>query len=128
MGFGFWILDVQVSVSASCAIDAIACARKNLGLTRDVEHPWIGTKTNKLLNKGLIIGCSDITGLRRWRVDWSPEKKMHVNEEDVSEKWNPKKVCHIVHLASEEWKWLMWRKLTSAGREGYENPPVLGSE
>jgi hypothetical protein len=108
--------------------DAIACARKNLGLTRDVEHPWIGTKTNKLLNKGLIIGCSDITGLRRWRVDWSPEKKMHVNEEDVSEKWNPKKVCHIVHLASEEWKWLMWRKLTSAGREGYENPPVLGSE
>jgi hypothetical protein len=104
--------------------NAIACARTNLGLTPATEHPWVGTKENKLANKGQIIGFTDSTGLKRWRIDWAPDKGFHINEEDVSQKGNSKKVCHKVPHTSETMMILWWKKYTAAGLSGYDNDPV----
>lgn len=102
---------------------AIACARGRLGLTRETEHPLIGNKkNNRLANLDQIIGFTDSTGLKRWRVDWDPIKKVHVNEEDFS--GLKRKVCHPVYLSSEEWVIRWWRKFTSAGIDSYKNQPV----
>jgi hypothetical protein len=102
---------------------AISCARSRLGLTRETEHPLVGTKTNRMANLGQIIGFTDSTGLKRWRVDWDPVKKVHVNEEDHSERPS-RKVCHQVMLSSEEWVIRWWRKFTVADLGSYPNQPV----
>jgi len=104
---------------------AIACARGRLGLTRETEHPFLGNKiNNKLANMDQIIGFTDSTGLKRWRVDWDPIKKVHINEEDFSGPSGKRKVCHSVNLSSEEWVIRWWRKYTSAGLDSFKNRPV----
>ena len=108
--------------------DAIACARKGLGLSAAIEHPLVGLKENNIANVGQIIGFSDSTGTKRWRVDYDPTKGAHINEEDVSTKGDAKKICHRVTGTSEQWVRLWWRKFTTAGLSGYDNPPVKLSE
>jgi hypothetical protein len=108
--------------------EAIACARKGLGLTRQTEHPLVGLKENQIANVGQIIGFSDSAGTKRWRVDYDPTKGAHINEEDVSKKGDPRKVCHTIKGCSENWVRLWWRKFTTAGLAGYDNPPVKLSE
>ena len=108
--------------------DAMACARKGLGLSTRTEHPLVGLKENQIANVGQIIGFSDSTGTRRWRVDYDPNKGAHINEEDVSRKGDSRKVCHLVSGCSENWVRLWWRKFTTAGLSGYDNPPVKLSE
>jgi hypothetical protein len=106
-------------------VDAIDHARKNLGLTREAEHPRLGTKIRgPLANKDRIIGFSDATGMKSWRVDWDPHKGCHVNETDFSEKVAFRKVCHRIPMDSEQWTVLWWKKFTSAGLAAYPNPPV----
>ncbi len=104
--------------------DAIACARKGLGLSKATEHPWIGIKENKLANKGQIIGFTDATGYKRWRIDWAPDKGFHINEEIVSKTDDAKKVCHKVTGHGETWMILWWHKFTAAGTSGFDNAPV----
>ena len=107
-------------------VDAIEHARKNLGLTRQAEHPRLGTKIRgPLANKDRIIGFTDSTGMKSWRVDWDPTKGCHVNETDFSEKRAFRKVCHTFPLNSEQWTMLWWNKYTSAGLASFENQPVL---
>ena len=103
--------------------EAVVCARSRLGLTPETEHPLVGTKTNRLANSGQIIGFTDSTGLKRWRVDWDPIKKVHVNEEDYSGATS-RKVCHKVNLSSDEWVMRWWKKFTSADISSYRNRPV----
>jgi len=107
-------------------VDAIEHARKNLGLTREEEHPRLGTKVRgPLANKDRIIGFTDATGMKSWRVDWDPAKGCHVNEEDYSDHGAFRKVCHRIPLNSEQWTMLWWKKFTSAGLAAYPNRPVL---
>jgi len=108
--------------------DAIACARKSLELTKDLEHPLVGLKTNQIANVGQIIGFSDSHGTKRWRVDYDAGKGAHINEEDVSVKGDSKKVCHKIKGCSETWVRLWWRKFTTAGLAGYDNAPVKLSQ
>ena len=108
--------------------DAIACARRGLGLTPQTEHPLVGLKTGNIANVGQIIGFSDGDGTKRWRVDYDPVKGAHINEEDVSTKGDSRKVCHRVKNVSENWVRLWWRKFTTAGLSGYDNPPVKLSQ
>lgn len=104
---------------------AIACARGRLGMTRESEHPLVGNKkNNRLANLDQIIGFTDPTGLKRWRVDWDPQKKVHINEEDFSGPGSSVKVCHKVNLSSEEWVIRWWKKYTSAGLASFRNQPV----
>ncbi|KAF0812490.1 hypothetical protein IGB42_03159 [Andreprevotia sp. IGB-42] len=108
--------------------DAIACSRRGLGLTKSTEHPLVGLKDNMIANIGQIIGFSDSEGTKRWRVDYDPVKGAHINEEDVSRKGHPRKVCHKVKGCSENWVRLWWHKFTTAGLSGYDNPPVKLSQ
>lgn len=106
-------------------VDAIEHARENLGLTPDAEHPRLGTKVRgNLANKDQIIGFTDATGFKSWRVDWDPTKGCHVNEEDFSERGAFRKVCHRIPLNSEQWTLLWWKKHTAAGLAAYQNQPV----
>src|SRR5215470_11186099 len=109
-------------------VDAIEHVRKNLGLTRDQEHPRIGTKIRgKLANKDQIIGFTDASGKKKWRVDWDERKGCHINEEDYSDNV-ARKVCHRIPMNSEQWTILWWKKFTSAGLSAYCNPRVLKPE
>ena len=85
-------------------VDAIEHARKNPGLTREAEHPRLGTKIRgPLANKDRIIGFTDVAGMESWRVDWHPKKGCHVNEEDYAEKGAFRKVSYGIPLNSEQW-------------------------
>jgi hypothetical protein len=107
-------------------VDAIEHARKNLGLIREEEHPRLGIKVRgPLANKDRIIGFTDATGLKGWRVDWDPTKGCHLNEEDYSDKGTFRKVCHRIPMNSEQWTTLWWKKFTSAGLAAYRKKPVL---
>jgi hypothetical protein len=118
--------EIVCKVPHATIVEAIECARKNLGLTRETEHPRVGTKASKFLsNKDQIIGFTDSTGRKGWRVDWDPHKGCHVNEEDYYDKKAFRKVCHRFLMDSEQWTLLWWKKYTSAGLESYENQPVL---
>lgn len=108
--------------------DAINCARQGLNMTQQEEHPMIGMKNNNIGNVGWIIGFSDRAGTRRWRLDYDPEKGAHVNEEDVRVKGSSIKVCHRISYTGEYMMRLWWRKFTSAGLSGYDNPPVRLSQ
>ena len=106
-------------------LEAIEHARRNLGLTREMEHPWLGTKTRgPMANKDRIIGFTDSTGMKGWRVDFDPEKGCHINETDYADKANFRKVCHRIPLHCDQWTMLWWKKFTSAGLESYTNKPV----
>lgn len=108
--------------------DAVACARRGLGLTLASEHPLVGLKSNQIANSGQIIGFSDANGTKRWRIDYDPSKGAHINEEDVSGGPGAHKTCHKVKGVGEDWVRLWWRKYTTAGLAGYDNAPVKLSQ
>lgn len=99
---------------------AIECARKTLKMTKADEEPMWGTKTNKLANFGNVIGFQDKVGHRRWRLDYDPNKGLHLNEEDFTDT-EPRKVCHLIHtvFGGETLLVNYWHKWSSAGKEGY---------
>ena len=117
--------EVDCGMKHHSILEAIEHARKNLGLTREMEHPLLGTKTRgPMANKDRIIGFTDPTGKKRWRVDFDPGKGLHVNETDYADKDAFRKICHGIGWRSDQWAMLWWKKFTSAGLESYTNKPV----
>ena len=117
--------EVDCGVKHQTIVEAIEHARRNLGMTREMEHPKLGTKTSgPMANKDRIIGFTDPTGKKSWRVDFDPEKGCHINETDYADKNAFRKVCHRIPLHSDQWTMLWWKKFTSAGLESYKNKPV----
>lgn len=117
--------EVDCGLKHQSIVDAIEHARRNLGLTRDAEHPRLGTKIRgPMANKDQIIGFTDSTGLKSRRVDFDPEKGCHINETDYALKSGFRKVCHRIPLSSDQWTMLWWKKFTSAGLQSYTNKPV----
>jgi hypothetical protein len=90
--------------------DAIHHARLNLG-GQDVEPYWGGMGT---INPGRVVGYQ-VTSRRRWRLDFDPEKGVHVNEENFDALPSQQKVVHRVDLAgaNDMQVRLMWNKWTS---------------
>src|SRR3954471_8436818 len=117
--------EVDCGVNHRDILEAIEHARKTLSLTRDIEHPWLGTKTRgPMANKDRIIGFTDSTGKNGWRVDFDPTKGLHVNETDYTDKQAFRKVCHGIGWKSDQWAMLWWKKFTCAGLDAYPNQPV----
>lgn len=117
--------EVNCGVKHRDILEAIEHARKNMSLTREIEHPLLGTKTTgPMANKDRIIGFTDPTGKKSWRVDFDPEKGLHVNETDYADKNSFRKVCHGIGWRSDQWAMLWWKKFTSAGLDAYPNKPV----
>ena len=96
--------EVDCGVKHHGVLEAIEHARSNLGLTAAIEHPLLGTKTRgPMANKDRIIGFTDSTGKKSWRIDFDPEKGLHVNATDYADKNAFRKVCHMVGLRSDQW-------------------------
>jgi|SRR5215472_1729637 len=68
-----------------------------------------------MANKDRVIGFTDSTGKKGWRVDFDPEKGLHVNETDYVDKNASRKICHGIGWRSDQWAMLWWKKFTSAG-------------
>ena len=81
----------------------------------------MGTKENKLANKGNVIGFKDRANHRRWRLDYDPGKGLHVNEEDFTAE-ESRKVCHKIStvFGGEIIMYQWWHKWSAAGTAGYD--------
>jgi hypothetical protein len=107
--------------------EAIAHARRNLG-GMDIEPYW-GSMNS--INVGWVVGYQ-ITSRRRWRLDFDPEKLVHVNEENFDLPLSEQKVVHQVRpaafdqtgkpLGNDVQVRLYWRKWTSRYGKGGPRP------
>jgi hypothetical protein len=98
--------------------DAIAHARRNLG-GLDNEPYW-GTMGST--NVGWVVGYK-ISSRKRWRLDFDPQKLVHVNEENFDGPFLTQKIIHRVRpaafdssgtpLGNDTQVRLYWRKWTT---------------
>jgi len=90
--------------------DAIHHARTNLG-GPDVEPFWGGMGN---INPGRVVGYQ-VTARKRWRLDFDPQKGVHVNEENFELPPSQQKVVHRVELAgsNDMQVRLYWNKWTT---------------
>lgn len=75
--------------------DAIAHARRSLG--GPDSDPYWGTMGST--NVGWVVGYQ-ITSRRRWRLDFDPQKLVHVNEENFDGPFLRQKIIHRVRPAA----------------------------
>jgi hypothetical protein len=118
---GYFMPEVDCKITHLSVEDAIACARTTLNLKKSDEHPMWGTKTNKLANFNNVIGFKDSANHRRWRLDYDPNKGLHLNEEDFTGT-EPRKVCHKIStiFGGENIMYQWWHKWSAAGKSGYD--------
>jgi len=75
--------------------DAIRHARLNLG-GQDAEPYWGGMAN---VNPGRVVGYQ-VTRRKRWRLDFDPDKGVHVNEENFEAAPSRRKIVHKVEPAA----------------------------
>ena len=99
--------------------DAIEHAYRGLvqGNKHLLSQPYWGTRGGNIANVGKVIGWTTIDGRKRWRLDYDPQKGVHLNEEDFTFA-KPKKVVHLIRV-SLLWAMTYWNKWTSH----YDKPP-----
>jgi hypothetical protein len=90
--------------------DAIHHARTSLG-GPDVEPFWGGMSN---INPGRVVGYQ-VTARKRWRLDFDPQKGVHVNEENFELPPSKQKIVHRVDLANSNDMQvrLYWNKWTT---------------
>lgn len=63
-----------------------------------MPEPFWGTRGGQIANIGKVIGWKSADGKKRWRLDFDPNKKVHINEEDFTVN-PPKKICHPIGIS-----------------------------
>lgn len=98
-------------------VEAIRHAEANLvGANRSlISAPLWGTRGGNISNLGKLIGFQTADGLRRWRLDFDPEKGAHINEENFL---TGQKIIHNLIGFSELRVQIQWQKWAS----GHDKP------
>lgn len=135
----WWDMNEKHCAQRHFTIDeAIAHAKRDLAVP--IPNPVWGTRGGQIANVGWVIGYESEDRRRRIRLDYDPNKGVHVNEEDFSKPLGQQKVVHVVELpmtpmndaaerawrrAAEGWMQIYWVKWTSR----YDKPQrVLDAE
>ena len=64
----------------------------------ELPEPFWGTRGGNIGNIGKVIGWKSLDNRKRWRLDFDPQKGVHINEEDFS-LTPPKKICHLINIS-----------------------------
>jgi hypothetical protein len=68
------------------------------GDKNQLSEPFWGTRGGNIGNIGKVIGWRTPDNKKRWRLDYDPEKGVHINEEDFT-LTPPKKICHKIKIS-----------------------------
>jgi len=68
------------------------------GEKRLLTEPFWGTRGGAIGNIGKVVGWKTPDGKKRWRLDYDPQKGVHINEEDFT-LVRPKKIVHPIKIS-----------------------------
>lgn len=67
------------------------------------NEPWWGDKdTQNIKNRGYVIGWKDVASKSRWRLDYDPGKKLHINWVQDQQGGEQRKVCYRINTVKKE--------------------------
>jgi hypothetical protein len=96
------------------------------------ENLWWGSKdTPNMSNLGMVIGLWNRAAGIRWRLDYDPVKKMHINQENLNADSKNKKIYHpifvghILSIYDEEYWMRHYWKLWTNGNTDKLPPQVM---